>query len=163
MSRKYERREMVIIVDGIEKYYCTNCKTYHNKEEMYINPTGIKRRDLRCIESTKIRAKKYRDDNMEKVLLSSARQRANRKNLEFNITIEDIIIPKLCPILNIPIKIGCSMKERDYSPSLDRIDNNKGYIKGNVRVISTLANSIKRDLSKELLETFSKNIIDYMT
>lgn len=161
--KKYERRPMVITENNVEKYYCTQCKIYHLKEEMYINPTGIKRRDLRCINSTKKRAKDYRDSNMNKVLLANAKKRSIIKNIEFNLTIEDIIIPEYCPILNIPIKIGASMEERDNSPSLDRVNNDLGYIKGNVKVISNLANSMKRNLSKELLEVFSKNIMDYMT
>lgn len=156
-------KPIIIIENNKEKYFCTFCKDYHLKEDMYITEKGLKRRDLRCKSCSQTRSKKYRTNNMEKVLLANAKVRALKNNLDFNIEIEDILIPKICPLLEIPIVIGNSISERDSSPSLDRIDNTKGYVKGNIRVISNLANSIKRDLSRDQLQTFIKNIIDYMT
>jgi hypothetical protein len=47
-----------------------------------------------------------------------------------------------------------------YSPSLDRIDNNKGYIKGNVEVISWKANIMKSNASPEELVEFAKAILE---
>lgn len=41
--------------------------------------------------------------------------------------------------------------DRDYSPSLDRIDNRLGYVKGNVIVVSHRANAIKRDATLDEL------------
>lgn len=37
------------------------------------------------------------------------------------------------------------MGANDDSPSIDRFDNALGYVKGNIRVISTRANLLKRD------------------
>lgn len=52
-------------------------------------------------------------------------------------------------------KIGGS----DNSPSLDRIDSTKGYIKRNIQVISKLANSMKNSANKQQLKTFSEYYI----
>ena len=86
-----------------------------------------------------------------------AKSRANQKNIEFNISIEEVVIPEICPILG--IKLQCysgSPGGRHESPSLDRIDNNKGYIKGNIRVISHLANQMKSSSNEENMIQFAK-------
>lgn len=77
---------------------------------------------------------------------SSAKTRANKLDLEFNIEPEDIVIPECCPILHIPLKVNKN-KPRYDSPTLDRIDNSKGYLKGNIGVISRKANDYKSNMS----------------
>jgi hypothetical protein len=79
-----------------------------------------------------------------------ARTRSRKNGIEFTITKEDIIIPEVCPILGMPLTKGDG-----YLPnamSLDRVDNNKGYIPGNVRVISRQANMLKSSLTIDILE-----------
>ena len=72
------------------------------------------------------------------------------RNLEFNLTHDDIVIPEYCPVLGLKINRGDSLTED--SPSFDRIDNTKGYTKDNIQVISWRANRIKSDASLEELE-----------
>lgn len=107
--------------------------------------------------------KKYykSERGIKQKLLERAKSRAKGKGLECSITIDDIILPKVCPILEIPLKPGDSY---DYmnSYSLDRIDNEKGYTKDNIRVISTLANMMKNCATKDQLKTFVKNIYNYI-
>jgi hypothetical protein len=87
---------------------------------------------------------KYREKNREKVLYGQARYRAKRKGIEFNLEVSDIVIPKLCPVLKIPLVRNSSQGgPRASSPSLDRINNALGYIKGNVQIISHKANTMK--------------------
>lgn len=86
---------------------------------------------------------------LRKFLLWSARARAKKRGLAFSITLDDIIIPEVCPYLGIPLfaesnKRGISCV---HTPSLDRTDNALGYIPGNVEVISNRANLLKRDAS----------------
>ena len=73
----------------------------------------------------------------------AAKARAKKKNLPFNIEVEDCIAPENCPVLGIPLSVGD--KTHRNSPTLDRIIPEKGYIKGNVIVISHKANSIKNN------------------
>lgn len=99
-------------------------------------------------------AAKQREDNPISYLLSGARQRAKKRGFEFSITKDDLEIPERCPILGIPLR---PTRERyggfrDNSPSIDRIDNSKGYTPENSIVISMRANSIKRDATLEELE-----------
>jgi hypothetical protein len=81
----------------------------------------------------------------------SARSRAKRDNLPFEIKPSDIVVPEVCPVL------GLSLRRqkgglRDASPSLDRLEPSKGYIIGNIAVISYRANRIKNDATLEELD-----------
>ena len=79
----------------------------------------------------------------------------NRVGLPFNIELSDIHIPEYCPVLNIKIEVAVNGAE-DYSPSLDKIVPNLGYTKGNIQVISNLANLMKSSASLEQLVLFSE-------
>ena len=72
------------------------------------------------------------------------------------------IFPKdgKCPVLNIPFTYDVEKNKRyrnmkSYA-SLDRVDNNKGYIKGNVVWVSWIVNTVKRDLTLEELFKISQ-------
>jgi hypothetical protein len=90
---------------------------------------------------------------------SRAKSRAKKRGTEFNIDKSDIDIPIICPILGIPIikeyKKGKKNGPTPNSPSLDRVDNSKGYVKGNIRVISHKANTMKHNATKEELIQFA--------
>jgi hypothetical protein len=89
----------------------------------------------------------------------------NRKNkgLTFDLQPNDIIINRKCPFLGTDLDFsrqgGYKDKITDTQASNDRFDNSKGYFKGNVWVISRLANTIKSDATIEELKTFCINII----
>jgi hypothetical protein len=121
---------------------CKNCslKTINNSK--YCSP-----------ESRKINHRK----DPRKVMLSHARARAIKNNLDFNIDYADIIVPEVCPFLNIPIFVS-SKKVGPNSPTIDRIVCDKGYTKGNVIVISHKANVAKSNLTLQELELLIKNL-----
>lgn len=89
-----------------------------------------------------------------------AKQRCKETGREFTIVVDDIIIPEVCPILGIKLNMN-SGKSGAYrnSPSLDRIDNSKGYTKENIQVISQLANAMKCHATKEELLKFAGWVI----
>jgi hypothetical protein len=99
------------------------------------------------------RTNSYRIDP-RKYLFKVAKTRAKKQGQPFEICLDDIIIPEKCPILNVDIDFFIKNKADSYkyAASLDRIDNLKGYVPGNVRVISRKANMMKRDLNLEILE-----------
>ena len=76
-------------------------------------------------------------------MLQHARNRARLNEREFNITIDDIKIPEFCPVVKIKLEDGWD--DNRSCPTLERIDNSKGYIKGNILVVSALTNRIKND------------------
>ena len=97
--------------------------------------------------------KVWRASNPQKEMLLRTRNRAKRKGFAFNITLDDLgKIPEVCPILGIPLKINVGSGLHPDSPSVDRIVPNKGYTKGNVRIISTRANHLKSNATVEELE-----------
>lgn len=100
-----------------------------------------------------------RTTQIERRLFNAAKIRAKYKGIEFNISVEDIVIPNNCPYFNVPLTRIFDNGRTDFNPSLDRIENSKGYVKGNVQVISNLANSMKRNASIEQLIEFAKNIL----
>lgn len=79
-------------------------------------------------------------------LLKNAQYRARNNNLPFDITLADIVIPEFCPVLGIKIVPGRRRKGfLDASPSIDKIVPSKGYVRGNICVISGRANRLKSD------------------
>lgn len=113
--------------------------------------------------------KKYFQDNpvLRKTnqMICDARQRAKTKGLPFDLDHDYIrsIVPSHCPILGVPLAWSC-VRGNDHggalpnSPSLDRIDPSKGYVKGNVWIISHRANSIKNDASHEELKLVTEAV-----
>lgn len=79
--------------------------------------------------------------NPEKAMLQRARRRARAIGVEFSLNLSDITIPERCPVLG--LRLSRSDGNPHTSPSLDRINNAKGYVRGNVLVVSQLANRIK--------------------
>lgn len=91
-------------------------------------------------------------------LLARARGRAKKKGLPFLLTRADVLIPDTCPILGVPLTVatgqfrGARVGGAPDSMSLDRIDNSKGYVPGNVAVISWRANALKGSATLQELE-----------
>lgn len=92
------------------------------------------------------RMKNWRRENPESRLLANARERAKKRDLVFTLTKEDITIPSRCPVLGLKLlREGGRTRIDPRSPTLDRINNKRGYVKGNVIVVSWRANNLKRD------------------
>jgi hypothetical protein len=72
-----------------------------------------------------------------------------------NISKEDIVVPEYCPALGMKLVVSDD-RVGDCSPSLDRINPELGYIKGNVAVISHRANRIKNNATANELENIAK-------
>ncbi len=97
------------------------------------------------------RALKSRISNQSKYHWNESKKRAKKLGLEFNLEISDIVIPDTCPILGIPLFYKGGPRTNN-SPSVDRIDNTKGYVKENIWVISWRANHIKGNATLEELK-----------
>lgn len=95
-------------------------------------------------------------DGRLKILVNTAKARADSRGIPFSITSDDITIPGVCPVLGIPIKLEDTYT--DNVPTIDRIVPSLGYVPGNVAVISNKANRLKSDATSEEL----RQIADWM-
>lgn len=100
----------------------------------------------------------YRTEKIPAYLLTKSKIRARRDNIKHSITKDDIVVPKFCPIILIPILPGVG-KVCANSPSLDKIIPEEGYVKGNVQVISHKANAMKQNATPEELRAFAKWVL----
>jgi hypothetical protein len=100
---------------------------------------------------------KNKQAHPEKYLWKQAKHRAkwDYNNMEFSISVEDIIIPEKCPYLG----TSFDLTDKEFSPSLDRIDSAKGYTKENIMVISYKANRMKSNATDLELIAFAKGIL----
>jgi len=95
-----------------------------------------------------------------------AKYRATKQGLPFNITIDDISIPEVCPVFGTRLKITHELRLKVgnrpksfgslNSPSLDRIKPELGYVKGNIEVLSARANGLKNNGT---IEEFEKILV----
>ena len=143
------------------KRQCSKCKVGFTSENSA--PSVIERGRGLCNSCSAERSKSDRVKNPKAFILYRVRGNAKVRGLECTLEIEDIPdIPEFCPILpwiQIRYRIGSGKRRKDYwdSPSLDRINNKVGYVKGNVRIISFRANIIKSDASDEELIALGKD------
>jgi hypothetical protein len=73
-------------------------------------------------------------------------------------TYVESITPDVCPVFG----TSFSSRGRGFcvsSPSLDKIDPKLGYVRGNIQVISMLANCMKRDASPQQLRQFASWVL----
>ena len=112
----------------------------------------------RLSANQKIRRKELRDKNPFIGNLRTTKSNCKKYGIPFNLTPEDLVVPEFCPYLGIKLTWIDGI-QHDATPSIDRIIPELGYVKGNVQVISYLANSMKRNASIEQLITFAENIV----
>jgi len=151
-NRKWRENNHEVWLNNAKQYYLDNKEKVLQQAKVRQQENPEKKRNYNIL--TRITRTSH-------VLWLEARTRARRKNIPFDITENDVIVPDVCPVLGIPIKVNSGNNVKHgiaTSPSLDRIDNTKGYVKGNVRVISWRANNLK---GTGTLEEFMK-LIEYL-
>lgn len=148
-------------------YYFTGKSCKYNHTSYFYTSNG------RCVECTRQSARKshrkyreryaaatkqWRHNNPKKSLIYYAKLRARKRNLEFDLSTEDIKIPKTCPCCGVKIQFNIG-KHQPNSVTLDRVDNAKGYTKNNVVVLCRKCNRQKSDATiSELI-----NLINFLS
>jgi hypothetical protein len=145
--------------DNPEKWrVCDACSIEKNINHFSLfdktRKTSIERKTTckNCSAALKEKERRNRDwkHNARKILLSNAKQRAKKSNIEFSLTREDIDIPDACPVFGFPLKRE-GKETWMFAPSIDRVDNSKGYVKHNIIIVSRRANILKKDATLDEL------------
>lgn len=155
-----------------KEYYAKNRekKIAQAKERYAARPEEKRRYDLdrrrKChVRLSAERRARYKEnkgwEQVKKQMLSASRTRAKKQGVPFAITIDDIVIPDVCPVLGIKLEWN-EGRAMPNSPSLDKIIPHIGYVKGNIAVISCRANKIKNNASKEEIIALHQWIISVL-
>lgn len=140
----------------VEDYYARQCK-YTKKDGSISYYTYIKPICKSCWDKD---SRKWFRKNWLAHLVQQAKNRAKQKGLPFDITVDDIEVVQFCPYLGIELKQNFGAKgPSHFSPTLDKIVPERGYVKGNVQLISHKANAMKYNASIEELLHFANSII----
>lgn len=95
-----------------------------------------------------------------KHLWTKAKSRAAQLGIPFTISEADVVMPECCPYLGIQLVCLEGVGAIDNTATIDRIDNDMGYVPGNVEVISRLANTMKNKASLHLLVRFARAVVE---
>ena len=96
--------------------------------------------------------------NARRSKFKAKRSGARSSNVEWNIRFQEIEWNDYCPVYDIKLNWFNEGKAKDNSVSFDRTDPDKGYVTGNVVVMSWKANRLKNNATKEDLQALA----DYM-
>ena len=133
------------------------CKECDRKRKREYRRTG------RLAAAKRANPESYQLSNM----VGKSKIRAKEKNLAHNIDVKylrSLGLPSHCPYLGIKLRwkaqCGLGVKGGAFpdSPSIDRIDSSKGYVKGNVIIVSHRANAIKHNANEQELYKIAHNI-----
>jgi len=160
-KRKYYVKNRKRILKEKREYYLANrqnilakCKAYHAKNagarQQY--QTEYRKKFGKKINE---KLKRKRRNNPALGMLKHAKYSARKKGIPFNLTLKDIEVPKVCPVFGFRLSVGNAIRN-SKSPSLDRVNPRKGYVKGNVRVISWRANDLKKNATLKEVKALLK-------
>lgn len=147
-----------LLVIGFKHFENSACKTKAHcrcdcGNEKYVRPDSLKRNktnDCGCVLG--YRWKGYK--NLSLSYFNHVKRSAFLRNINFSISIEylsDIFESQkgLCALTGIPILLGRLLTKELHTASVDRIDNTKGYIEGNVWWVHKDINTLKTDFQLE--------------
>lgn len=128
---------------------CTKCNKDKPLSEFPPDKRASDGCQARCRSCINEWMKEHARNNPAWMMWRRAKARAAKKGFDFDIELEDILpLPETCPVFGSPLRVSAFPQDPD-AYSLDRIKNDKGYVKGNVVVMSYRANRLKNDGTAE--------------
>lgn len=143
-----------------QKYYNNNKERINARRKELANNRPKKERDY-SKECMRVSLLKENKEDWLRYALTHAKHRAKKKGFDFDVDKSTIKIPDFCPVLGLPLIYGTRRRQSETRtveniPTLDRHNNDLGYVTGNVRVISARANSLKSNATIEEIELLLK-------
>ena len=130
------------------EYVCNTCK--------YINYKILNKDRIELYSINQKIKENFTIDGRAVMLRNRCRQRAKNYGMEFSLSKEVLITmlsTKKCSKTNIKLIIDDS-KYNPYAPSIDRIDNNKGYTDENIQIVCMIYNFCRNSFSENQVEEF---------
>lgn len=137
-----KKREDALLA-GLDFYLGNKCPSCQNVLKFTRNAACVT-----CYTDTGIN---LNFEKRKKALLDKIKAQAKRKSVPFDLDVSDIIWVNVCPILNIELDYFAKGKKAN-TVSFDRKNPDKGYVAGDVFILSNKANSCKSDLNVEQIE-----------
>lgn len=163
-QKRYQAENKEKLREARRLYYLKNKERLKEAATQYYQNYKEKRKELSRLyhlnnkEKRKEAGRKYYLQNIRRTILFNIKSRCRRNNIPFNLTLEDITPPEICPVFGIPLEKG-DTKINPNSPSVDRINPELGYVKGNIQVISFKANTMKSNATPEELIQFANWVL----
>ncbi len=138
-----------------KRYHARHRATYNAKKRKAL-------RDVRRILSSNPYTLKN-SFAIVKRIITGIKRRARDREIAFSMTPEDLLpLPTHCPILGLELVYLAQLDSKGHRlpnlASVDRLYSEKGYVSGNVGIVSYRGNMLKNNASVEEL----RNIITYL-
>lgn len=156
IRERYQQKKADAVNDLPDHKVCRKCGVERARGDFALHPFTGDGLSSWCSPCMKKYRKQKRKDDPQKALWMQAKARAKAHGVPFDIDIEDVIVPDRCPVFGFEWRSGSN----DTVPSLDKIVPEKGYVKGNIVVVSMRANRMKSEASiedlRKLADFYSK-------
>ncbi len=138
--REYRKNNSEKMKEADQRKYLKNADRIKQKQkDKWHSDVELSRKNLR----------EYTLSNLPQVMLQSIKSRCVKENITFDLDLDYLISiwPKdhTCPVFGCKLTRNKRGESRDTSASADRIIPEKGYVKGNVAIVSFKANRMKNN------------------
>jgi uncharacterized Zn ribbon protein len=169
-SNEYQRRRHAKKVAEGDKVYLTKqaeASARYNKSKKGKRVNSVRMKQYEESGQAKMwrDARRQQPESRASQMLASARNRALKFNIEFNLIFDDVY-PALasgkCQKTGLPFDLERHPDHRvhPFAPSIDRISHKKGYIKGNVQIVCWAYNAARNQWGDEVLLRLARAIVD---
>lgn len=174
MTGRYRSKFKQFDEDG--NLLCYSCKQYKPLDyfDKNIDKWFRAEKDSRCKECKRNAYLRRKEKNrgskdLNRLLYEKfhgLKDRARKKDIQCNIDLQYLhelwnTQKGLCALSGIPMTYYFDSGRVPTNVSVDRINSNLGYIKGNLQLVCMAVNQMKSDLTIEQLKYFCKSILEY--